>query len=418
MSSRQCAATSDVRLGSSGSSPDDLLPNPYSRALPCGIRVAGFVQGQLQFNQISEDQLQTSGTPLNRDQFVLRAARVRLDAGYSYAGYSLELDANTLRGPKVGIRRAEGLLFYRSDEPDAAPLVALSVGVSDIPFGYELVESTQSRWFVERSQASEALFPTQTDLNARLYGAWRFVRYALALGNGQPVNDSSYVNDPNAKKDLTGRFGVDTSVGKTFAIAGGTSFSFGKGFHPGTAAVKDSVAWRDDNSDGVATPNEIVGVPGSAATASQNFRRWVLGADLQLQLKWQLGLTTLALEGYLASNHDRGLFVSDPIANGTDLRQTGFVASLTQQLLQRFVIGFRAAGYDPDSDFAEGRRGNFVPRSQGVKVFSPLLGIAWPDHARLIVQYDWVKDQFARDVLGVPKDARNNQLTLRLQVAL
>jgi hypothetical protein len=394
------------------------IANPYSKGLGCGHQLSGFVQGQLQFNQISEDQLQASGAPLNRDQFVLRATRVRFDAGYSHAGYSFELDANTVRGPRVGIRRAEGLLFYRNAQPGSAPLVALSLGVSDIPFGYELVESNSTRWFIERSVASEALFPTQTDINARVFGAWRFLRYALALGNGQPVNDSSYASDPNAPKELVARFGADAAFSDSLAVSGGTSFSFGKGFHPGSPAVKDGVAWRDDNSDGIATPNEIVGVPGSAATASANFERWVLGVDLQLQLRSSIGLGVLALEGYLGSNHDRGLFTNDPAETGRDLRQSGLVLSLTQQVLEYGIVGFRVSNYDPDSDFAEGRRGDFVPRSQGVTALSPLLGVAWPDQARLILQYDWVRDQFARDSVGVPMDAKNNQLTARLQVAL
>lgn len=416
--SNVCDATHDAWTIGSASNREGFAPSPYSKGLACGHQVTGFIQGQMQFNQISEDQLQASGAPLNKDQFVLRASRVRLDAGYTYAGYSFELDGNTVRGPRVGIRRAEGSLFYRNEQPASAPLIALSAGVSDIPFGHELVESTSSRWFVERSVVSEALFPTQTDIGARLFGAWRFLRYALALGNGQPVNDSSFASDPNARKEVVARFGADTRLDDVLAIAGGTSFSFGKGFHAGSGGEKDTVAWRDDNSDGLATPNEIIGIPGSAATASQNFERWVLGLDLQLQLRSGLGLTALTLEGYLGSNHDGGLFTNDPIETGRDLRQTGLVAGITQQLFERGIVGFRYSSYEPDSDFAEGRRGNFVPRSQGITSLSPLLGLDWPDRARVIVQYDWVRDEFARDALGVPKDAKNNQFTARLQVAL
>ena len=43
------------------------------------------------------------------------------------------LDANTVRGPKVGIRRAEGSLFYRGNNADEQPtLLMLSVGILDI----------------------------------------------------------------------------------------------------------------------------------------------------------------------------------------------------------------------------------------------------------------------------------------------
>jgi hypothetical protein len=44
--------------------------------------------------------------------------------------------------------------------------------------------------------------------------------------------------------------------------------------------------------------------------------------------------------------------------------------------------------------------------------------VVLPEVARLVFQYDVIVDHLARDTRGVPTDLRNNQWTLRLQVAM
>ena len=41
-----------------------------------------------------------------------------------------------------------------------------------------------------------------------------------------------------------------------------------------------------------------------------------------------------------------------------------------------------------------------------------------PERARLLLQYDIIRDNYGRDSVGVPMDLSNNTLTLRLQVQL
>jgi hypothetical protein len=59
-----------------------------------------------------------------------------------------------------------------------------------------------------------------------------------------------------------------------------------------------------------------------------------------------------------------------------------------------------------------------LPKTQTVKTLSPLVGLVLPERARLLLQYDFIRDYLARDDAGVPSDADNNQWTLRLQVEL
>jgi hypothetical protein len=391
----------------------------FTRPIPYGLKIGGYVQAQYQHNAVSEDQLQQGGAPLNQDEFLVRRARLRLDRGWDFASATLELDAGTVRGPRVGIRRAEGSLFYRGQNAkQLPPLVGLSIGILDIPFGFELADSARVRWFMERSLGSSALFPTEMDAGAKLFGAVSFLRYAVAVTNGEPVDERGLPRDPNGSKDVSGRFGAELALGDKLALSGGTSFAVGKGFHAGSDATKSNVVWNDVNQDGVAQPTELVGVSGSAATPSENFDRWAIGLDLQVGLQTSLGRSTLYGEAFVASNHDRGFLPSDPVATTLDARQAGGYVALTQELTRYGVVGFRAAVYDPSSDIVETRATKLLPKTQTVKTFSPLVGVVLPDRARLLLQYDFVRDYLARDAVGVPTDADNDQWTLRLQVEL
>jgi hypothetical protein len=400
---------------------DIIEKSATSRPVPTGLHIGGYLQAQYESNQMSEDQLQQGGSPLNQDRFTLRRGRLRLDRGWQYANATLELDANTTRGMSVGIRRAEGSLLYRGNNSEnLPPLAMVTLGVTDIPFGFELLESARERPFMERSLGSTALFPTEMDIGAKLSGAISFLRYAFAITNGEPVDNlpGRYPRDPNAAKDYSGRVGVETQPLNALSISGGTSFYQGTGFHPGADATKPSFAWIDSNEDRTIQPNELQAISGTAATPSANFKRWAYALDLELSLTTAFGTTKLYAEGFLASNLDRSYLIADPVLSGLDVREAGAYVALVQDVTRWGQVGFRASLYDPNADFAQSMRGRQVPTSLAVRTLSPMVALRMQDRARLSFEYDFVHDYLAKDAEGVPTDAKNNQLTLRLQVEL
>jgi hypothetical protein len=380
------------------------------------LKVSGYVQAQYEFHQDSEDQLQQGGAPLNQNRFLLRRTRVKLQRDWQYGGIMIEFDANTVKGPAIGIQHAEVSLAYRNQ--DQTPLVQATLGLFDNPLGRELVESPRERPFMERSFASRAFFPAEPDLGLRVSGQASFLRYAVAVVNGQPLGDRTgfILQDPNAHKDVLGRVGVDVNVSTPVRLIGGVSVLDGKGFHAGTDATKNTLSWRDNVSeDGIVTVPEIIGVPGVAAQASKNFDRWLLGADLGAQFTSKFGLTHLYGEFSVGSNMDRNTFIADPVTTGIDAREFGWYLSLYQEFKQGPIAGFRVDQYNPNADFADSRAGKVIPLTETITTYAPLIGFQVPHKARLVAEWDIIRDSLARNTAGVPVDRKNNIFTIRLQ---
>ena len=389
----------------------------YRRPLRLGFGIWGFVQAQYSANQISEDQLDADGQSLNQDGFAVPRARVRLDHGWKYAFATIELEAGTVDAP-VRLRRAEASLLYRGAVPDnKTPLIVLTGGITDIPFAAELAESQRDRLFLERSLPSQAIFPSNADLGAKLWGAYEFLDYSVALINGEPLGHSGWPRDPNAAKDVTGRVGAQAQLGDVGLLKGGVSFYVGKGFSPGTPATKDTLQWVDLNSNGVVDSGEIQGLTGSSAIESQNFNRFA--AALDIGTTWVLPWGPLQAGGelFVASNLDRGLVPNDPITSGADSRQLGASAFLQQGITKWVLLGVRGSFYDPNSNIVEQREGDFHLKNQQFGELSPSLAVLI-DRARLTGQYDFVFDHLGRDSAGVPSNVANNRFTIRLQVDL
>jgi hypothetical protein len=272
---------------------------------------------------------------------------------------------------------------------------------------------------MERTTASRSMFPGEPDLGLRLSGGISFFRWTVALLNGEPLDEKTSfpAQDPNAAKDILFRVGVDTTPRPLLHLAGAVSAMRGKGFHPGTDATKATIQWIDANEDGVIQQTELTPIPGAAATPSQSFDRWLVGVDLQTSYDWSFGKTTLYGEASVGNNYDRGLYPSDPVLVGIDTRQLGWYVGAIQEVMKRGLVGFRVDYYDPNSDAFDKRGGKLVPYSQSVTTYSPLVGVTIP-HAKLLVQYDVIRNSFARDATGVPTSLRSNAGTIRLQVEL
>jgi hypothetical protein len=384
------------------------------------VRLSGFVQADVvAYDSSSADELDFStGQPLNNTRFLIRRARLRIEGDYKYAGGVLEFDGNTINGPTARITNAEVYGRWPARDPSAPPRVMLAVGLTRIPFGFEVQEKDYVRLFLERSTMARALFPGEYDLGAKLQGGWRWIRWQVAVMNGAPPGDKQYaLRDPNRAKDVLGRLGVDTGIGRRVALAVGMSGLWGTGFHAGTAPTKDTVVWHDLNNDGQVDPSELIGVLGMPGTASQNFQRWALGADLRLTAQVPV-VGELAIYGEVAwaQNLDRAIYPADPVAAGRNLRELGWYVAVTQQLTRWAAVGVRYDRYDPDADRTEKIAAQIVPRDLTLSTLSLTAAAMYAPYVRLTFEYDHNTNALARAPSGAPATLGAEQATFRAQV--
>ena len=385
------------------------------------LRISGFVQANLNVNQTSQDQINSStGAPLNDNRFLIRRARLGAFVDQQYLAGVLEIDANTVNGAQVRPMDVEATVKWPGG---SVPLAALTVGLFKIPFGFEVMERDRDRIFTERSTFIRALFPGEYDLGARLAGGWRFVRYALAVQNGEPIGENTFpVRDPNQAKDITGRLGIVSEVSDKVSVQAGFSGLTGKGFHKGTPPTKPTLIWQDLNENGQYNAGELIVSPGTSGQPSQNFSRYAVGADALVTVRYLNDFsTTVYAEFARATNLDRWFLVADPYGPlGRDLREWGYYVAAVQNLGPHLRLGLRYDHYNPDLDSTDRQAAVTVPSSQDISTVSAAVALVGKTAAfsgRLVAEYDWISDHQGRNVSGLPTDLRNNAFTLRAEVA-
>jgi len=381
------------------------LPEPAAATSSAGrltvgetsLAVGGFLQADgILMDQSSEGQLFPSGgEPLNTQRFLIRRARLSAEAHRGALGAVVELDANTMKGMAVGLARAELALGGTRPRWNWE----LGLGLLRIPFGLEVQERDPDRFFLERSSVSRALFPGTFDLGARAQIYWRFFRAQLAAMNGNPLGDASFpARDPNAAKDFVGRLGMDSTIAAKVHVSAGVSSLRGTGFHPGTSATKDVLVWRDQNEDGIVQLSEIQVIPGRAATPSQDFSRFAVGADSRV------------------ANLDRALRPADPVASGRDLREFGWVVGAGQEFTSWVAVGVRYDLYNPDVDAYRQTPTVLVPKDVSFHTWTFTVSFGGFARNRLMLEYQHNRNALGVAADGSPTTLAADTLTLRGQM--
>lgn len=397
---------------------DRMGRGPVVRAGRLGLSLSGFVQvDAVAWRQSSVDELDPStGDPLNETRFLLRRARLRADVDYRFLFGSFQIDANTVRGPQVRPISFEVGARFRKNER-TIPYIAASMGLFRTPFGFEVQQSDTARLFLERSSVIAAFFPGEYDLGARLFGGWRFLRYAVAAMNGDPIGEKTFPGrDPNKSKDFVGRVGLDFEASQRFFVSGGFSAIYGQGFHQGVAAGKDTLVWRDANLNGIVDANELQAIAGQVVQPSSNFRRYALGGDLQLgAVIPRLGTLTVYGELVTGTNMDRALVPADPVGAGRDLRELGFYVGVTQEIMPYAIVGVRYDAYNPDRDSTRTSNGRVILQDPTFSTVAIAAAARLPGYGRLIAEYDHNKNANGRNADGSPTTLRDDAFTLRAE---
>ena len=395
----------------------ELNATPAVKASSAAVSFYGYAQADYQIRQSSEDQLASNGSqPLNQDRFLIRRARLGVTMDRTFGEGRLEIDGNTVSGPTFRLVDVEASAKWPGRSDGAPPVVMGTLGMFRIPFGREVPQDDRDRLFMERSTIARALFPGQYDLGARVGGGWHFVRYVLAVQNGQPLEANPFAGlDPNHQKDIMGRLGVQDSF-EQIDFAAGVSGLRGTGFHTGAVASKPTLQWNDSNESGSVDTGEVTGSPGQAAGPSSSFTRFAFGADVAVSKRLSPRLkTSLQAELILAQDLDRGVFPADPKGTlGRSLREIGYYVSLTQEI-GRWQLGARYDYYNPDQDSNKNAKGSPVPTNVSYSTIAVAAACVAP-WGRLILEYDHNRNHLGIDNSGMPANLSDDAVVVRGEV--
>src|SRR5258706_16214841 len=112
---------------------------------------------------------------------------------------------------------------------------------------------------------------------------------------------------------------------------------------------------------------------------------------------------------------ERNVFIADPTTAGFDQLEFGYYVAIIQEFKSGPIAGFRFDSYNPNSDFLDRQAGKLIPITETVSTYAPLVGFQVPHRARLVLEYDVIRDALARNTAGVPTHKANNTFTVRLQ---
>lgn len=406
--------------------PDDTPPLAGARerwrAASEHLHFGGFVQVDFLRRQISVDEL-SDGTrqPLNETEFLLRNARLGVDADWRYVGLTgyAELFSNG-QGVRPATFDVHAQLPRRGG---GRPWVRLRVGLLRVPFGFENADQNDAqRFFGERTLVSHGYLPGLFDVGAALSGQVWALHWRVGVYNGQPVGAPGFgYRDPNAAKDYAGRLHLRGDLFPWLDAAVGFSFLRGTGFSAGTPATKDTFDWVDLNEDGRVTVAEIIPVAGTAGRPSENFRRWGLAGDIQLRSELpRVGQLMLYGELMTGQNLDRAIAIADPVLLRRDQRGLGWYVGLTQQLTRHATVGLRYDEYHPDLDALEPFDGTTVITRRRFRTLSAgaAAHLVATDsvRARLLFEYEYQRNSLGRDLQGRPANLDNDTFRVRAEV--
>jgi hypothetical protein len=303
-------------------------PNLVNGALPAGISSNDVIA-------------KTDGTTTNTNLFRLRRTRL----GATYETDILRVFVQLEVFPQGGPVATQGTMARNAEIAGIAHFTKdlkteFGGGLFNIPFRGELVELSLHRPFIERTFASQSLFPNERDLGVHaktIYGK-DVATLEVGILNGQRVGEKTFILQPdlNAAKDFYAR-----GTAKAGPLSANLAGYFGR------AQLVDPSAVRVKNFD-------RLGVN--------------LGVQLAKTLAARLGETKLIAELLFGTNMDTGALT--PFALPTipktfsddvkDLHERALYLRVEQELTRWGIAGFRYDTYTTDSSLANNARDTFT----------------------------------------------------------
>lgn len=377
------------------------------------IKVSGYIQAQYQSAEQNGISSFAGGNfPTNaKSRFAVRRGRVKVNYDNMMTQYVLQIDV-TQGG--VGIKDA-----YVSIREPWLKSFALTGGVFDRPFGFEISYSSSSRETPERSRLFQTLFPGERELGAKLEfnqeeGPLSFLTLKAGLFNG--TGPTAVENDNN--KDFIGRLGVSFPFEEeNLAIDAGVSTYIGK------VRSNTKYVYKFDG-------NSAMKVDSASNNTGSSYERNYIGGDIQLYYDLPV-LGGFSIRSEYIQGTQPGLSSSNTFYNSTDAKAglysrkfNGYYINYIQNIGNDNQLVVKYDVLDPNIDVEGEQIGVKSSNLSTADIKYTTLGIGWIHHwdsnIKLVLYYDLVKNekvnQSATGSLALFKDdLKDNVLTFRIQ---
>jgi hypothetical protein len=388
------------------------------------LKISGYIQAQFQSADTAGIESYAGGNfPANIDnRFAVRRGRFKLAYDYAFSQYVLQVDV-TEKG--VGIKDA-----YVSFTEPWLKSFAVTAGVFDRPFGFEISNSSSSRESPERSRMFQTLFPGERDLGAKLTfqppktSNFNFLKIDAGLFNGSGPN----VIDFDRYKDFIGHIMINkTNRSEKVKVGLGLSYYNG-GWRQGTKYLYNMPGL---DISGGQVPAFAVDSTGSAI--GSKLRREYFGADGQLSMDNPFGLTILRAEYITGTQPAVAGNSTSPQSQPSDAyvrKFNGAYFYLVQNILQtRNQLVIKYDWYDPNSEVSGNQIGVKVggkdKATGAADIRYSTLGIGWVykwnSQVRITAYYDFVMNETTTAITNpstlkdLSTDRHDNVFTLRVQ---
>ncbi len=393
-------------------------------ALLSRLKITGYIQAQFQKADTAGIESFAGGNfPAGIDnRFAVRRGRFKLAYDYSFSQFVVQVDV-TEKG--VGIKDA-----YVSFTDPWLNCFAITAGVMDRPFGYEISYSSSSRESPERSRMFQTLFPGERDLGAKFTfqppktSRFNFIKFDAGLYNGIGPNGVDF----DRYKDFISHLMINkSSRNERIKLGLGVSYYNG-GWRQGTK-------YNYSMNDVALSEGNIMAftVDSTGSVIGDKLRRQYYGADAQLSIDFPFGLTQLRGEFIMGTQPGVVASSASPAAQPADAYIRNFNGAYfywIQNLLHtRFQTIVKYDFYDPNTAVSGNDIGvkisgkNKATQAADIKYSTLGLGLVykWNSQVRITAYYDYVMNETTSAITNpstlkdLSTDRHDNIFTLRVQ---
>lgn len=389
------------------------------------LKVTGYIQAQYQKADTAGIESFAGGNfpAVIDNRFAIRRGRIKFTYDYAFSQYVLQVDV-TEKG--TGIKDA-----YVSFTDPWLNAFAVTAGVFDRPFGYEISYSSSSRESPERTRMYQTLFPGERDLGAKFTfqppktSRFNFIKLDAGLFNGIGPNAVDF----DGYKDFIGHLMINkASMNEKIKVGLGISYYNG-GWRQGTKYVYNM------NNVALSAGGNVMAfaVDSTGSKVGSELRREYYGADAQVSFDLPFGITTLRGEYIMGTQPGVAASSSSPAAQPGDAyirKFNGAYFYWVQSIMQtKFQTVVKYDWYDPNTDVAGDNIGvktagkNKATNAADIKYSTLGLGLVykWNSQVKITAYYDMVTNETttaiknAGTLKDLSTDRHDNVFTLRVQ---